>query len=103
MTTEAYKIPIRARMRLHNPSRIQPAREAAMLVNCVAYRQGEKAADLPVQEISEALKQSDTFVWVALKDATPEELAEMQQEFGLHELAVEIGRASCRARVCTYV
>lgn len=60
-----------------------------MLVNCVAYRQGEKAADLPVQAISEAIKQPDTFVWVALKDATPEELAEMQQEFGLHELAVE--------------
>ena len=60
-----------------------------MLVNCVAYRQGEKAADLPVQDISEYLKQPDTFVWVALKDATPEELAEMREEFDLHELAVE--------------
>ena len=60
-----------------------------MLVNCVAYRQGEKLAELPVQDISEYLKQPDTFVWVALKDATPEELAEMQEEFGLHELAVE--------------
>ncbi|HLT76794.1 MAG TPA: magnesium/cobalt transporter CorA [Ferrovibrio sp.] len=60
-----------------------------MLVNCVAYRQGRKLADLPVQRIGEYLKQPDTFVWVALKDATAEELAEMQAEFGLHELAVE--------------
>ncbi len=60
-----------------------------MLVNCVAYRQGEKLADLPVQDISDHIERPDTFVWVALKDATAEELAEMQQEFGLHELAVE--------------
>ena len=60
-----------------------------MLVNCVAYRRGEKLADLPIQDISEALMQPDTFVWVALKDATPEELKVMQEEFGLHELAVE--------------
>lgn len=60
-----------------------------MLVNCVAYRQGEKLADLPIRDVSEYLKQPDTFVWVALKDATPDELAEMQEEFGLHELAVE--------------
>ena len=29
------------------------------------------------------------FVWVALLDATTEELSEMKQEFDLHELAVE--------------
>lgn len=63
-----------------------------MLVNCVAYRQGEKVADLPVRDISEYLKQPDTFVWVAMKDASAEELAQMQEEFGLHELAVEDAR-----------
>ncbi len=60
-----------------------------MLINCVAYRGGEKLADLPVAQISDYLSQPDTFVWVALKDATPDELAQMQEEFGLHELAVE--------------
>lgn len=63
-----------------------------MLVNCVVYRRGEKLADLPVQDISEYIGQPDCFVWVALKDATPAELAEMQEEFGLHELAVEDAR-----------
>jgi magnesium transporter len=63
--------------------------EFKMLVNCVVYRRGEKLAELPVQDISDYIGQPDCFVWVALKDATPEELAEMQEEFGLHELAVE--------------
>jgi len=60
-----------------------------MLINCVAYENGSKLADIPVAEISDYLARPDCFVWVALKDATQAELATMQQEFGLHELAVE--------------
>ena len=60
-----------------------------MLINCTAYQRGHKLADIPVEAIRETLQQSDTFVWVALKDATPEELARMKEEFGLHELAIE--------------
>jgi magnesium transporter len=63
-----------------------------MLVNCVAYQDGAKLADIPKEDISEYVKRPDCFVWVALKDPTPEELAEMQEEFGLHELAVEDAR-----------
>lgn len=60
-----------------------------MLINCIAYQDGKKLADIPTQEISTYLGRADTFVWVALKDPEPEELAEMKAEFGLHELAVE--------------
>ena len=60
-----------------------------MLINCTAYQRGRKLADIPVADISDYLLQPDTFVWVALKDATPEELAVMKEEFGLHELAIE--------------
>ena len=60
-----------------------------MLINCVAYENGSKLADIPIAEISDYLRRPECFVWVALKDATPEEMATMQQEFGLHELAVE--------------
>jgi magnesium transporter len=60
-----------------------------MLINCVAYENGSKLADIPIAEISEYLARPDCFVWVALKDATEEELHTMQQEFELHELAVE--------------
>ncbi|MES2942204.1 MAG: magnesium and cobalt transport protein CorA [Pseudomonadota bacterium] len=60
-----------------------------MLINCVVYQNGTKLADIPVSEISDYICSPDSFVWVALQDATPAELEEMQHEFGLHELAVE--------------
>ena len=63
-----------------------------MLVNCVAYKDGERLTDLSVEEISDYLVKPDCFVWVALSDATPAELDQMKEEFDLHELAVEDAR-----------
>jgi magnesium transporter len=60
-----------------------------MLINCVAYKDGRKLADVDVSGISDYLERRDCFVWVALKDATEEEIAAMQTEFDLPELAVE--------------
>lgn len=60
-----------------------------MLINCVAYQEGKKLSDIPVENISDYLDQPDCFVWVALRDATDAEMAEMKEEFNLHELAVE--------------
>ena len=60
-----------------------------MLINCVAYQDGQKLDDIPVEEISDYMERPETFVWVALRDAEPDELKTMQHEFGLHELAVE--------------
>ncbi len=63
-----------------------------MLINCVAYQQGTKLADIPVPQIAEYLSRKDCFVWVALKDATEAELQEMQAQFALHDLAIEDAR-----------
>ncbi len=63
-----------------------------MLVNCVAYRNGERVADIPLQEIHAHLVGPGAFVWVALKDPDDEELQQVEEEFGLHELAVEDAR-----------
>src|SRR5688572_3083094 len=60
-----------------------------MLINCVAYENGKRLGDIAKADISEYLKRPGCFVWVALKDPAPAELTEMQEEFGLHELAVE--------------
>jgi magnesium transporter len=60
-----------------------------MLINCVAYQEGRKLADIDKREISDYVARPDCFVWVALKEPTEAEMAEMQEEFGLHELAVE--------------
>jgi len=63
-----------------------------MLVNCVAYENGEKVADIPLEQIHTHLKGAGSFVWVALKDSDDSELARVKEEFGLHELAVEDAR-----------
>lgn len=60
-----------------------------MLVNCTAYREGVKLANITPEAISDYLAQPNTFVWVAMADASAEELAQMKKEFSLHELAVE--------------
>jgi hypothetical protein len=66
--------------------------ETAMLINCVAYENGSKLADIDIEEISDYLERPDCFVCVALRDATPAELDKMREEFGLHPLAVEDAR-----------
>jgi magnesium transporter len=63
-----------------------------MLVNCVAYQHGRKLADIQVDDISNWVSKPDCFVWVALRDATDDELAQMQREFDLHDLAIEDAR-----------
>ena len=60
-----------------------------MLITCAAYRDGNKIADLGIDSIDEYLEQPQTFVWVAFQDATAEELRVMQEEFKLHDLAIE--------------
>jgi magnesium transporter len=60
-----------------------------MLINCAAYQDGRKLADIDVRQIGEYLARPQCFVWVALRDASDAELDTMQSEFGLHDLAVE--------------
>jgi len=63
-----------------------------MLVNCVAYQDGRKLADIGLHEIHGYLARPGCFVWVALKEPAPAELETMREQFGLHELAVEDAR-----------
>jgi magnesium transporter len=60
-----------------------------MLINCAVYQQGKKLTDIPQSEIAGYLRRPDCFVWVALRDTDAVEMKEMQEQFGLHELAVE--------------
>ena len=63
-----------------------------MLIDCVVYCKGLRLHDIPLGRISEWLGRADTFVWVALRDATADELDCMQKQFGLHDLAMEDAR-----------
>jgi magnesium transporter len=67
-------------------------KEKQMLINCAAYQDGKKLADLPVAGIRDYVSRPDCFVWVALKDPDALELETIQGQFRLHELAVEDAR-----------
>lgn len=60
-----------------------------MLINCASYKDGKKIADIAIDDISDHLKDKDSFVWVALSNPAPDVIAKMQDEFSLHPLAVE--------------
>jgi magnesium transporter len=60
-----------------------------MLINCVAYQEGARLVDLPIEAISDHLDKPGCFVWVALRDPSAQELDAMRLEFDLHPLAVE--------------
>ena len=60
-----------------------------MLVSCIAYHDGVRIADIVPGDIHGYISRPECFVWVALHDPAPGELAALQQEFGLHDLAIE--------------
>ncbi len=60
-----------------------------MIINCVAYQDGRRLAQIPADQIHLYINKPGCFVWVALKDPEADELDAMQAEFGLHDLAVE--------------
>jgi magnesium transporter len=62
---------------------------------CAAYLHGKKLADIPIAEISDYLEQrQDVFIWVGLHETHLHLLNELQEEFGLHPLAIEDARAA---------
>lgn len=64
--------------------------DTAMVVNCVAYRtNGTRIGDVDIDAISEVLKEPDTFVWVGLHEPDEPLLLKLQEEFDLHDLAIE--------------
>jgi len=63
---------------------------APMVMNCVAYQaNGERMPDITVEQISDVLQLPDTFVWVGLHEPNEAMLDKFQEEFGLHDLAIE--------------
>ncbi len=59
------------------------------IVNCAAYAEGKRIADVNLGDVHEVLKKGDQFVWIGLHEPSEDILSIVQQEFNLHELAVE--------------
>jgi magnesium transporter len=63
-----------------------------VIVDCAHYRDGERQHDGPMEldQAADICRGGDEgFVWLGLFEPTQEELAKVQQQFGLHDLAVE--------------
>jgi magnesium transporter len=64
----------------------------SVIVDCAHYRDGLRQSDQPMA-LEEAMSicsgDGTGFVWLGVFEPEPEELAEIQDGFGLHELAVE--------------
>lgn len=73
------------------------------VVNSVAYLNGRRLADVPVPDISEAIKEPNTFVWLGLHESDQSVLLKIQEEFSLHDLAIEDAcKAHQRSKIETY-
>ena len=80
-----------------------PDAEAAVRA-CVAYdRSGQRVGEVELEAISDMLALPERFVWVGLYEPDAALLAQMQEEFGLHPLAVEdAGNAHQRPKLEAY-
>lgn len=73
------------------------------VVNCIAYADGHRDQNLKIENISEALRQPDRFIWIGLHEPSEEMLQHVQKEFGLHDLAIEDAhRAHQRPKIEMY-
>ncbi|MBF4602288.1 magnesium transporter CorA family protein [Curtobacterium sp. VKM Ac-2884] len=60
------------------------------MVRTRAWRNGDAAErDFPVDRISDLVADADTFVWVDYTDPVHDDLVQVEQELGIHALAVE--------------
>ncbi len=67
-----------------------PATVPPSVVNCAAYDRNGQRHDISLDAISDVLAVDDgSFVWVGLYEPEDALLDKLQEEFGLHELAIE--------------
>ena len=59
------------------------------IINCAAYLNGKRIANIEASNISQVLQNPDEFVWVGLHEPSEETLVFFQQQFNLHDLAIE--------------
>ena len=59
------------------------------IVNCAAYAEGKRIADIELGDVHTVLQEKDKFVWIGLHAPSEEILQIVQKEFNLHALAVE--------------
>ena len=64
------------------------------IVNCVAYADGLRVADVNLIDVGNYLNKKNQFVWIGLYEPSEDILNSVQSYFQLHELAVEDARVA---------
>ncbi len=59
------------------------------IINCATYLDGKRVADFGIENLDEALKNPDEFIWVGLHEPSEETLERFQRVFRFHDLAIE--------------
>jgi len=59
------------------------------IINCAAYLNGRRVANIEITEIGKVLQNPDHFVWVGLNEPHESTLLQLQKECNLHDLAIE--------------
>ena len=61
----------------------------AGLADCAAYASGVRMAGVAIEDIGHTLERGDRFVWMGLVEPEQDLLLRVQQQFHLHDLAIE--------------
>ena len=95
--------PVAAAARHAHDSRMD-APTPASVINCASYDRHGRRLDIGLDEISDVLAVDDgRFVWVGLYEPDDAVLAKLQEEFRLHDLAVEdAAKAHQRPKIEAY-
>jgi magnesium transporter len=59
------------------------------IINCAAYLDGKKTGNIELANISQVLQNPDQFIWLGLHEPGEEMLEQLQNQFTLHDLAIE--------------
>ncbi|HEY6360249.1 MAG TPA: magnesium/cobalt transporter CorA [Vicinamibacterales bacterium] len=59
------------------------------LADCAAYSSGIRLSGLAIEDIGRTLERGDRFVWMGLVEPEQDLLRRVQQQFHLHDLAIE--------------
>ncbi|MBK8067159.1 MAG: magnesium and cobalt transport protein CorA [Rhodanobacteraceae bacterium] len=83
-------VPVSADARPLSTATSGPSSPGSPVVNCVAYANtGKRLYDTTLDQISDVLAEPDTFMWLGLHEPDESLLLKIQEEFGLHDLAIE--------------
>ena len=79
------------------------AANPSCVITCAFYDGAGKRHDILLDNISDCLEREDGFVWIGLYEPAESVLVKVQEEFGLHDLAIEdAAKAHQRPKVESY-